>query len=123
MKDLASTWHIEAGGIYSRLVNTKITETITNPETEFSYEDIAENFGKDDLSILLGFGHTWKNGFAINGRYTFGVKKFYKNKDFEAIENVPLSAQDVEFLRNYQYSLNLSYTIFQRAIKKSRSRK
>lgn len=123
LKDLASTWHIEAGGIYSRLVNTKITENITNPKTDFSYEDIAANFGKDDISILLGFGHTWKNGFAINGRYTFGVKKFYKNNAFEAIDNVPLSAQDVEFLRNYQYSLNLSYTIFQRELKNNRSRK
>lgn len=123
LKDLASTWHIEAGGIYSRLVNTKITEKIDNPQTDFSYEDIAVNFGKDDISILLGFGHTWKNGFAINGRYTFGVKKFYKNNEFEAIDNVPLSAQDVEFLRNYQYSLNLSYTIFQRELKSNRSRK
>jgi len=123
IKDLASTWHIEAGGIYSRLTNTKITENVINAERDFSYENIAANFDKDDISILLGFGHTWKNGFAINGRYTFGVKKFYKNNMFEAIPNVPLSTQDVEFLRNYQYSLNLSYTIFQRTLKKNRSKK
>ncbi len=120
LKDLASTWHVEAGGVYSRLINTKVTERITNPQVNFSYEEIAADFGKDDLSILLGFGHTWKNGFAINGRYTFSVKKFYKNNEFDPIDNVPLAAQDVAFLRNYHYSLNLSYTIFQRALKKKR---
>lgn len=123
LKDLASTWHVEVGGVYSRLTNTKITENVVAPEREFSYEEIAVNFDKDDISILLGFGHTWKNGFAINGRYAFGVKKFYENNAFEAIPNVPLSTQGVEFLRNYQYSLNLSYTIFQRELKNSRSRK
>ncbi len=122
LKDLASTWHIEAGGVYSRLIRTKVTERINNPQVDFSYEEITADFGKDDLSILLGFGHTWKNGFAINGRYIFSVKKFYKNKEFVAIDNVPLAAQDVEFLRNYHYGLSLSYTIFQRELKKKRSR-
>jgi len=120
IKDLPSTWHVEAGGIYSRLVNTNITENEIISERAVSYEEIAVNFDKDDISILLGFGHTWKNGFAFNGRYSFGVKKFYKNNEFEAIPNVPLSTQGIEFLRNYQYSLNLSYTIFQRALKKKR---
>jgi len=121
IKDLASTWHVELGGVYSRLLSTKITEVIEDPKVNFSYEDIVLGFDKDDISILLGFGHTWKNGFALNGRYGFSVKKFYAIENLERPTNSGvLASNEVLFLRNYYYSINLSYTIFQRAIKNKR---
>ena len=119
LKDLASTWHVELGGIYSRLTNTNITETVKDPKRDFSFEDIALDFDKDDIAVLLGFGHTWKNGIALNLRYGFSVKKFYINEDYEVPFSTGLPFVDeVQFLRNYNYSLSLSYTIFQRELKK-----
>lgn len=120
LKNEPSTWHIEIGGVYSRLTKTKITEQIRNSSREFAYEPIAADFDKDDISLLTGFGHTWQNGIGINLRYVFGVKKFYVNEDF--MEQVPgsLVGKEVSFLRNYYYSLNISYTIFKRKLKKKR---
>jgi len=114
LRDLATTWHVELGGVYSRLTNTEITEMLVDPNESFSYENIASDFDKDDISVLLGFGHTWKNGFAINARYSYSIKKFYR-ADSESPELPRL--EEVQSLRNYYYSLNLSYTIFQRKLK------
>lgn len=114
LKDLATTWHVELGGIYSRLINTEITEILVNPSESFSYENIAADFDRNDIAVFLGFGHTWKNGFAINGRYAYSIKKFYRNTGGGTGISDP---EEVQFLRNYYYSLNLSYTIFQRKLK------
>jgi len=119
LKNQASTWHVELGGIYSRLIKTEITEEIKNPESDFAYEKAAIDFKKDDLSILMGFGHTWQNGIALHLRYMFGVNKFYENADFE-VANLGVNSTEVEFLRNYYYSLSISYTIFKRQLKKGR---
>ena len=115
LKNKTNTWHIEAGGIYSRLINTEITEEIKDASKEFVYETAAIDFEKDDISALIGFGYTWQSGFALNLRYAISVNKFYQNPDFEATR---LNVQDVQFLRNYHYSLSVSYTIFKREMKK-----
>jgi len=124
LNDLPSTWHIEAGGIYSRLTKTDITETVPDPNLDFSYEEIVTDFDKDDMSVLLGFGHTWKNGFSLNGRYSISVKKFYINEAYESPAGFGLpTLEEVQFLRNYHFSLSVSYTIFQRELKNSKRKR
>lgn len=120
LEDKPSAWHMELGGVYSRLTNTEITEQVNNPDREFVYETIVNDFKKDDIAILAGFGHTWQKGWAIHLRYAFGLTKFYDNEDFEPQNIGSVIQKDVQFLRNYYYSLNVSYTIFQREIKKKR---
>ncbi|MEM1120754.1 MAG: outer membrane beta-barrel protein [Bacteroidota bacterium] len=120
LKDELNTWHIELGGVYSRLIKTEITEQINNPEREFVYETVVDDFNKDDIAILAGFGHTWQSGWAIHLRYAFGLTKFYENELITEPLPGSVAHKNVQFLRNYYYSLAVSYTIFQREIKKKR---
>lgn len=120
LKNQASIWHIELGGVYSRLINTEITENIIDPQREFIYEDVVIDFKKDDISLLFGFGYTWHNGFALNLKYAFGINKFYENNAYMEAISAGVNERDVQFLRNYYYSLNVSYTIFKRTLKKDR---
>lgn len=117
LENKPSIWHVELGGVYSRLIKTKITEQIRNPDREFVYESVAADFDKDDFLLHTGFGYTWKKGFAINFRYVFGLKKFYINEAFEEQPVGSLIGKNVQFLRNYHYSLTFSYTIFNREYK------
>lgn len=120
LKKEASIWHIELGGIYSRLIDSEITEEIRDASREFVYQDAVADFDKDDISVLAGFGYTWQKGFALNLRYSISVNKFYKNPDFQSFNPGGVVVKDVQFLRNYHYSLSISYTIFKRAIKGKR---
>jgi len=117
LKNEVNTWHVEVGGIYSRLINTEITEDIRDATREFVYQDAVIDFNKDDISFLAGFGHTWQNGISLNFRYIIGLNKFYENPDFITPGFGSITTNEVESLRNYYYSLNISYTIFKRAIK------
>lgn len=117
LKKETNSWHIELGGIYSRLVNSKITEEVKDASREFVYQDAVADFDRDDISVLTGFGHTWQNGISLNLRYVFSINKFYQNPTFGEATNGVVINQDVNFLRNYHYSLSISYTIFKRAIK------
>ena len=120
LKNEASVWHIELGGIYSRLINSKITEEIKDANREFVYQDAVADFDRDDISVLAGFGYTWQEGVSINLRYAISVNKFYQNPDFQDTIPGGITVKDVQFLRNYHYSLSLSYTIFKRELKKGR---
>ncbi|MEM6320298.1 MAG: porin family protein [Bacteroidota bacterium] len=123
LNDKPNSWHLELGAIYSRLINSEVTERETDRPNQFFYRDILEDFRKDDISTLLGLGHTWQMGLSVNFRYIFSISKFYKDDDFmESAPNVPRT-EAVPFLRNYYYSLGLSYTIFKRKIKKKKGRR
>ncbi len=117
LNDRPSIWHVEIGGIYSRLIKTSIAEEIKDAEREFVYESIINDFKQDDISVLVGFGYSWQKGFAVNLRYVYGVKKIYENENYQAQIWGSIIQRDVDFLRNYYYSLNFSYTIFQRSFK------
>lgn len=117
LKDKVNVWHVELGGIYSRLINSKITENVKDENREFAYTNAEPDFDKDDIGFLAGFGYTLQNGFALNFRYGISLNKFYVNPDFGEVSPNSLADQDVEFLRNYYYSLSISYTIFKRTIK------
>ncbi len=118
LKNEVNIWHIELGGVYSRLIDSEITEEIKDASREFVYQDAVADFENDDISVLAGFGHTWQKGISLNFRYAVSVNKFYQNPDFSAFTTGGIAVKDVKFLRNYHYSLSISYTIFKRAIKK-----
>jgi hypothetical protein len=113
LKNKESTWHVEVGPVFSRLISTKITEQIEeNSRGIFSYQMAANDFNKNDFSVLAGFGYTLKNGIALHLRYVFGVTKFYNNENFFQPPPHSLLIVPVHFLRNYHYSLGISYDIF-----------
>ena len=112
LDDDGSAWHLEGGIVYSRMINNKITELVQDKEREFAFQDIVDQFDKDDLASLLGGGYTWKNGFSVHGRFVFGLTQFYINENIvEPAIFVP-AAQPVEFLRNYFISFQVAYAIF-----------
>ncbi len=114
LKNELSSWHVEGGIVYSRLVNSEVEEVINDPVRQFSYQSILSEFGKDDLSWITGFGYTHKSGVSVHGRFGFGISKFYKNTRFELNNpSTSLPAIDpVEFLRNYYLSFQVAYAIF-----------
>ena len=112
LKEQLSSWYIEGGAIYGRLVDTKITEKVNDSTREFAYENIVKDFDKDDIYGMAGLGYYWKKGFALGFRYTISGKKFYKNSNYLTPTLGALVQEEVEFLRNYYFSIILSYTIF-----------
>lgn len=115
-----NSFHIEFGGVYSRLFNTKIKENVANNPTEFIYTDIVDEFKRSEISAMGGIGYTWSNGFSINYRYIFSINNFYRGDDFGSPSYDPIIEQPVTFLRNYFYSVTLSYNIFASKKKKSK---
>ncbi len=112
LKNNASSWHVEGGLIYSRLINSEVEEVINDPERQFSYQTIVSDFGKDDISWTGGFGYTHKSGISIHGRFAYGLSRFYKNSELELSNPASSSPDPVEFLRNYYLSFQVAYAIF-----------
>ena len=112
LKDDPSSWHLEGGLIYSRLINSEVEEVISDPELQFSYQTILSDFGKDDLSLTGGFGYTHKSGISLHGRFVYGLTKFYNINELETNNPSTLIRNPVEFLRNYYLSFQIAYTIF-----------
>jgi len=120
----ASSFHIEFGAIYSRLFNSMITENVANNPSEFVYETIIDDFKKSEISVLGGIGYTWYNGLSINYRYTFSSQNFYRGAPYGSPSYDEIIDQPVTFLRNYYYSVTLSYSLFDnKKRKKSKKRK
>ncbi len=112
LKNEASSWHMEGGLIYSRLIDSEIDEAVSNPERQFSYQTILSDFGRDDFSWTGGLGYTHKSGVSIHGRFGIGLSKFYKNSEFEPRSPFSLDPDSVEFLRNYYLSFQVVYAVF-----------
>ncbi len=119
-----SSFHIEVGAIYSRLFNATIKENVLNNPSEFVYQEIIDDFKNNDISVLGGIGYTWQNGFSINYRYIFSARNFYRGDAFGSDSYDLIIDQPVTFLRNYYYTLSLSYSLFDnKTRKKSKKRK
>ena len=119
-----SSFHIEFGAIYSRLFNANITENTSNNPSEFVYQEIIDDFRNNEISVLGGIGYTWQNGFSINYRYNFSARQFYRGDAYGSESYDRIIDQPVTFLRNYYYSLSLSYSLFDnKTRKKSKKRK
>ena len=112
LKNTESSFHVEGGLVYSRLINSKITEKLRNPATEFSYQAIINDFDSDDISWVGGLGYTWKGGLSIHSRFVFGLTQFYQNENFIPPSGTQTTLPAVEFLRNYFVSFQVAYTLF-----------
>ncbi len=113
-----SSFHIEFGAVYSRLFTANIQENVENNPSEFVFEAILDDFRNNEISVLGGIGYTWQNGFSINYRYNFSLRNFYRGDDFGSPSYDLIIDQPVTFLRNYYYSLSLSYTLFDNKTRK-----
>ena len=107
----ASSWHIEGGLIYSRLINSEVEEVLNDPERQFSYQTIIEDFGSNDVSWVGGLGYTHKSGVSIHGRFVYGLTKFYEKNELETNPAAVIPGS-VDFLRNYYLSFQIAYAIF-----------
>jgi len=113
-----SSFHIEFGAIYSRLFNAEIQENVDDNPSEFVFETIQNDFKNSEISFLGGIGFTWQNGLSINYRYSFSFINFYRGDNFGAESYDPIIDQPVTFLRNYYYTLSLSYSLFDNKTRK-----
>jgi len=114
----ASSFHIEFGAIYSRLFNAKIQENVENNPSEFVFDAIQNDFKNSEISFLGGIGFTWQNGLSINYRYSFSFINFYRGDAFGSPSYDLIIDQPVTFLRNYYYTLSLSYSLFDNKTRK-----
>lgn len=112
LKNQSNSWHIEAGVVYSRLLDQSVREQFDNQEKKFFYATILDDFEKDDLGALTGVGYTWNQRWSIHGRFIYNVTRFYFNDEFVEGQGFSQFARPVEFLRNYYVSFQLSYAIF-----------
>jgi len=112
LSDRENAFHVEGGLIYARMIDSKITEQLRNPATEFSYNSILNDFDSDDISWVGGLGYTWKGGLSIHSRFVFGLTQFYQNENFIPSSGTLTNLPPVEFLRNYYVSFQIAYTLF-----------
>jgi len=111
-RNQVNSMHIEAGMVYSRLIDQSITELFDDTSRKFLYASIVDNFEKDDLAFMGGVGFTWHHKWALHGRFMYSFTRFYVDEEFTQPQGYSPFALPVEFLRNYQVSLQLSYALF-----------
>ncbi len=111
-RNRVNSMHLEAGLVYSRLIDQSVTELFEEPDRKFFYASIVEEFEKDDLAAMGGVGYTWNNKWTIHGRFLYSFTRFYQDEAFTEPLGYSPFALPVEFLRNYQVSFQLSYTLF-----------
>lgn len=104
-----SSYFIEGGASFSRLFNSKIEENIIPGVPQYSYIPFQENFKKNELSILAGFGYEIKKKVGIGFRYTYGLTKFFVNSDPPEHDSSSQKEKPVLFLRNYFASIYVAY--------------
>ena len=102
--------YINLGGSFSRLFNSEITETVFPLREDVVYGDFQDNFNKDEFN-LMGEAHVFFNRrVGIGVQATYQLNKLFVNENYQYMPNLWISSfQDVEFLRNYQIGLLLTY--------------
>lgn len=105
---------LEFGPVISQLIQTNIEENAPQNIEGTVYREIQSSFENRDFSLLLGAGFPLYRDLNINLRYQYGLRRFYTNEDFVA--PIPFSSieKEVEFLRNYHFSIALSYRFLSR---------
>jgi len=111
-RNQVNSMHLEAGMVYSRLIDQSMTEPFDDTSNKFLYTSIVEEFEKDDLAFMGGLGFTWNQKWALHGRFMYSFTRFYVDEEFTQPQGYSPFALPVEFLRNYQVSLQLSYALF-----------
>jgi hypothetical protein len=106
--------YLEIGPVISQLIQTNIEEKAPQNIEGTVYREIQSSFESRDISLLMGVGVPLYRDLHINFRYQYGLRRFYTNADFMA--PIPFSSieKEVEFLRNYHFSIALSYHFLRR---------
>ena len=118
---------LEAGFSYNRLVDFRVDEILDDRPTN-SFEDLSDNFIKDELHVIAALGHYINSEFSILLRYNMGITDLYtidEEQVFQggnqaAIESV--IGRKYPHLKNYELSLNLIYIIESKQARKKRLR-
>ena len=95
-------WELHGGLSYARLLNYKIEESRGNAINKIIFSELAEEFVQNDISIILGGKLNFSPHFGIALRHSLSLNKFYDNPEAEDF--------DIEFLRNYFFSLLAIYS-------------
>ena len=95
-------FELHGGLSYSRLLNYSISEVNARVENETVFNEIAQFFSRNDISLILGTKVNFSPhvGFAL--RHTVALNKFYHDPD-------ALNVQ-IKGLRNYHFSLLTIYS-------------
>jgi hypothetical protein len=95
-------FEIHGGLAYSRLLEYKITEINARVEGETIFNEIAKEFQRNDLSLVLGGKVNVSPNLGFILRHTVALNRFYYQPDATGIQ--------IEVLRNYFFSLLASYS-------------
>ena len=110
----ASTFYVEGGLAYGRKIGSEIKEKITS-STLTTFRDIEPDFKSSELSSVFGIGYYLSKDLSMGARFTYGLTKFYENKEFAEEDRPifePVDPNRVLFLRNYALTFVISYNIF-----------
>jgi hypothetical protein len=111
-KGTESRLYVEGGLSYGKMINSDITENV-NEFTEVIFSDIEDNFKKDEVSAVFGFGSVINKELTIGTRFSYGLNKFYINDHpITKINPNIYYPKEILFLRNYYVSIIMSYRVF-----------
>lgn len=102
---------IEIGGSFSQLLQTNITERSKETIEGTVYEEVAEEFNSFDFNAICGIGYRPLKRFEMALRFHFGMVKVYDNEEFTRPNPRFTTVRDVQFLRNYQFTILAAYKI------------
>ena len=94
--------HLSGGISYSRLFNANFEEPSNSP---ISFKRFEEEFNKNELSLVLGYGNYITRNIGLDFRYTYAFSQVFEREG--QIESS--DTNQTEFLRNYHMSLRLFY--------------
>ena len=112
LNDKSTGSFLELGGSIARLSSMRIQENNPNFIKGTVYNDITSEFRMTDFNIVVGVGFKVGTRFSTGLRYNYGVNAFYRNPNFELPFAFSGKTKEVEFLRNYNLNLFISYKIF-----------
>ena len=105
---------IEIGPSFSQLLRTNIIEKDPSYIEGTVFEEIALEFNSFDLNAIIGLGFRPHQRIETTLRYSYGLSKVYHDEDYyrpTSISHRSQTTREVDFLRNYQLTLLVSYRI------------
>ncbi|MEM9824071.1 MAG: porin family protein [Bacteroidota bacterium] len=76
------SFHLLGGLSYGRLLNSKVTETVFNPnnELEVMYGELENDFQRNHLSAILGISWLVRPQIAISLRHVFALTPLHRGR-------------------------------------------
>jgi hypothetical protein len=106
-----SRWYFEGGLSYGKMLSSDITERV-DEFTEIVFESFEKDFKKSEWSAVCGAGVKATESMSVGIRFTYGLTKFYFNKNPTEIINPNIYyPAEIDFLRNYFGGIHIAYRI------------